>query len=176
MVAAHGPRQAVAPGHVAKVDVLVQQVRGSRTVRVIPVRVPRHAKRGTYLLRLTGTPADTTGAGAISSLVALLSSGSGGQSGAAGSDAGPPTVDALAHEIAAIHRFDGVRARFVRGAGALAAAAAKKRPGGGGGSGGGGSGGGSSNSRGRKGGGGVPVYRDPSLRLSGTAVAAIRIR
>lgn len=170
MLAARGPRQAVAPGHVAKVAVLVQVVRGARTARVISVRVPRHARRGTYLLRLSGTPADSAGNGAISTLVALLSPSAGGQAGAGVGDAGPPTVDALQHQIAAIHRFDGVRARFVRGSAGAAGAAAKRRGGSSGG------GGGSSKSKGRNGGGGVPVYRDPSLRLSGTAVAAIRIR
>jgi hypothetical protein len=100
----------------------------------------------------------------VGALVSLLTGGGGGGANAL-SDTGPPTVDALAHEIGAIHRFDGVRAKFIRGGAAVKASAARAYP--------------KSSSptapARKRGGGGVPVYRDPALRLSGTVVAAARI-
>jgi hypothetical protein len=167
MVAARGPLNTVHPGGVAKIAVLVQVVRGGRTARVISVRIPRTAHRGKYAIRLSGTPSDSAGSGSVGALVSLLTGTGGGGSNARGGDAGPPSVVALAHVIAAIHRFDGVRAKFIRGGGATVAAAAgnarrkASSP--------------TAPPRNGRGGGGVPVYRDPALRLSGTVVAAVKI-
>jgi len=176
MVGARPPAHRVRRGSVARVLVDVQMVRGPRFERVIPVPVPRGIRPGRHLVKLSGTPADSSGAAALASLVAVLGGGGGSGSGSTStSDAGPASVADLAGQIASIHHFDGVTARFLRrGASAATAAAvpAQKSPNQPG-SGGSVTGGGGGQSRGAR---GTPIYSDPKLRLSGTASVPLNVR
>ncbi len=87
---------------------------GTRSTVRFRVRVPR-TLRGVRRLRLRGADLDT---GDDSDLLGALSSTvtidlGGGDSGDA--LAGPHSVSELASDVAAIHRFDGITARFTKG-------------------------------------------------------------
>ena len=115
--------------------------------RTIAFRVPRNAPRGTRRLRLNGPGADAAGGeGAdLAEIFALAIDGE-GEEGA--SETGPPTLDALAKEVAAVHRYDGITATL-------------RSPGGGGDGGG---------PPGRK------IFRDARLRFSGTVSTTVTVR
>jgi hypothetical protein len=107
IVAAQGPRR-VRSGQRIPVRLLLQQVLGPRVKVSFSLRVP-HLAAGPHDLVLTGTPADN----ADDTFTAVVGDAlSGGASGAPNDGLGPRSVDALAKQIASIHSFDGLRARF----------------------------------------------------------------
>jgi hypothetical protein len=128
-----------------RVRVTLRRVRGALLHRTIAVHIPRRQRRGSYDLTLTGTPSDAVDAGQTGDVAVDLSDVL-DVSGDASSD--PPTsVADLAERIAAIHRYDGVTASFRRA----------------------GQDGGDSGPPERE------TYRDPDLRISGSASAAVRV-
>jgi hypothetical protein len=86
--------------------------RGPRLTETFPLRVPRGLRPGIHLLELRGTPADT--GGDIEGLFADVFADEGDQATAA-------SLPELARRIRAIHRFDGISARW-HGDGARSAA------------------------------------------------------
>jgi hypothetical protein len=144
LVSARGPRH-VRQGSTVRLRVTLRRVRGGLVHRTIAVHVPRHQRRGTYDLTLTGTPSDQLDASQTGDVAVDLSDVL-DASGDAASD--PPTsVDDLADRIAAIHRYDGVTASF-------------RRPG---------------DDPSGDGPSGRPAYRDPQLRISGSASVSVRV-
>ena len=133
-------------GRTVRLRVGFRQIGGRLQSRTVALRVPRKATRGTRRLRLSGTPADAA-AGAGGDLTDLFSVAIDG-TGDAPSQSGPPTLNALAAEVAAVHRYDGVTASL--------------RPPGSDPNGGG--------SRERR------VLRDPGLRFSGAAATTVAVR
>lgn len=106
LVRAEGPA-VVRRGATVPVRLTLRRVGGGRFTRTIDVRVPRTMPAGARDLLLTGTPpdgpADSSGDVSLSDLF-----GSGDAAPA------PATVAGLAKAIAALHRRDGLGARFVR--------------------------------------------------------------
>jgi hypothetical protein len=134
-------------GRTARVRVRVQPIGGRARWRTVPVQVPRGIPRGRRMLTLSGTPADTAGLGEADLSVLF------GEDGDA-DEAGPRTVAALAAKVAALGRYDGVRASFPAPGGAGRGTPAAERLA----------------RRAR------PVLRDPALRLSGTVRAPVLVR
>jgi hypothetical protein len=141
------------------VHVRLARIGGGRISRAFKVHVPRGMPFGPRELVLTGTPSDAAGGG-LSALASLLGIGSGGT----GDDGGPRSISALAREISAIHRYDGVTASFrppqSSGAPTDAPTNADALP---------------------AGPEGValrerPVYRDPVLRISGTLRMHVNVK
>jgi len=155
------------PGRRLRLALTLQHPYGNRERRIETVRVPRGLPRGRYVLSLTGTPEDSASSPGTSTVTIDLSGGSGG-GGSTGQ--GPRSLAAVADAIAAIHRYDGVRGRFVRtgpavaAARALAAAAPRPRP--------------QRRRPARSPGGGAQgrLFRDPGLRISGTARLPVTVR
>ena len=111
MVGARAPK-AVRRGRTVSVRVRIVKVGGERGTRTIRVRVPRDLRPGPRMLTLTGTPADAVTPASDQDLSIVLGLDS---SSTAGGDAtGPTSLAGLAREIAHIHRYDGVTARFGR--------------------------------------------------------------
>ena len=120
------------PGRRLRLRLAIARVRGATSERTITVPVPRGARPGPALLLLKGTAADSSGSSATAGLITILT-GSGSPSSSSGSsglgtdnDPGPLTIAGLSQQIASIHRFDGVTARFVSlsgGAGGLSGGA-----------------------------------------------------
>ncbi len=140
------------------VRLTVRRVDGEATTRTVRVRVPRGMPRGSRTLLLSGTSADASGGGedALTTVLDLGELLGGGDQGA-GDEAGPRTVAALRASVAAIHRYDGVTAAFLppgrsspseeSPAGAEGIAQRQRQ-----------------------------AYRDPGLRLSGTARLRVVVR
>jgi hypothetical protein len=104
---AHAPASA-RPGQRIKVRLLLRKVGGASFTRDIRVRVPQGTK-GRRTLTLTGSPADSaddllTSLGSII-LDTLVEP-------QPGDELGPRTTGELADAISALHRYDGVSARF----------------------------------------------------------------
>lgn len=101
-----GPAQ---PGKVVLVKLRVRVVRGRvRTLRFL-LRVPRGLEPGKRAIRLVGAPADSLedelfGEAIFGDLF--------GEDEDEGGDPGPQSLEELAKEVAAVGRYDGVRARF----------------------------------------------------------------
>ncbi|MDA0163353.1 hypothetical protein OM076_23965 [Solirubrobacter ginsenosidimutans] len=96
-------------GAKVKVKVALQVVRGAKLTRTYTMRIPRDAKTGRQTLRLVGQDADQ-GADAFTTII--LGDDSSDQN--EGGDPGPSSLDALADEVKATHRFDGVTVRIGR--------------------------------------------------------------
>jgi hypothetical protein len=119
-------------GHTYRFTALLQRVRGAKFTKAIRIHVSRGLHRGFHDLVLKGTPADTSGSASDDALSIILGLD---DSESSSSDEGPRSIKGLAHEIAKIHRYDGVTADFRGNHGVES----QRR-----------------------------VYRDPSLRVSGT--------
>jgi hypothetical protein len=132
-------------GRSARIRVRFRRVDGPQETRTVALRVPRSALRGSRRLRLTGAAADAEG-GAGSDLTEIFALALGDGGGEGGDETGPRTLDALAKDIAGIHRYDGVTASL-------------RAPGGRG-----------DGPRERR------LFRDATLRLSGTASTAVTVR
>ena len=143
---------AAAPTHVrrgsdVKVRILAQRVRGERFTKTIKIHIPRALKKGTQILRLTGTAADTVagqddGQDLSSTFTITLGDGS----DASDDDPGPRDLDELAQAFAGLAREDGVTASF-------------RKPG-------------DSDSATSE----IEVLRDPRLRISGSARLQVVVR
>jgi hypothetical protein len=155
------------PGRRLRLALTLQHPYGIRERRIETVRIPRGLRRGTYVLSLTGTPEDNAGSPGTSAVTIDLSGGSGGGGGS--TSEGPRSLAAVADAIAAIHRSDGVRGRFARiGSAAAARALAAPEP----------SPRARRRRRARPHGGGTQgrLFRDPLLRISGTASLRLIVR
>jgi hypothetical protein len=149
------------PGGRLRLRLAIARVRGATSERTISVHVPRGLRAGPALLMLRGTAADASSSGPSASLISILIGGSSSSSPAPGlggdNDPGPRTIAQLAQQVASIHRFDGVTARFVPLSGASGGANAKRTP---------------------KPSAGPPAfqaYRDGSLRISGTIAVPVLV-
>jgi len=140
LVGLRGPHL-VRRGHTYRYTAVMRRVGGAALTRTIRVHVSRGVHTGFHELVLHGTAADSSGAPSESDLSIILGFDDSGSSGGGGAG-GPRSIKALAHQIAQIHRYDGVTADF-RAAGL--------------------------ESRRR-------VYRDPSLRISGTERFGVLVR
>ena len=127
----------------------LQRVRGLASVRTVRAHVPAGLGSGRRTLVVTGTPSDTSGSS--TDLTSLLGGGAGSASSPP-DEAGPRSLSALAHELAAIHRFDGVIVSF-RSPGAKDDVTGRHDP---------------AAPR--------PLLSDPNLRISGTAKTRVTIR
>jgi hypothetical protein len=145
-------------GSTVRVRVFGQQVNGPKVARTIRVRIPLRTPLGPRRIQLDGTPGDGGGSledslAGVLDLSALL----GGDEGDDDGGTGPRTVAALAKGIADVHRYDGVTAAITPLGGAASddleapeptgAEAVAQKP--------------------------REVFRDPELRLSGTARADV---
>jgi len=137
----------------------VRRIDGEALTRTVRLKVPRGMPRGRRSLVLTGTSADVSGGGqdaleTVLDLGALLSEEEdpGGEG-----EAGPRTLKALRANVAKIHRYDGVTAAFLP----PGQVQAEKEPF---------DGAEGMAQRDRE------AYRDPELRLSGTAALSIDVR
>ena len=133
----------------------------SRTIRV---RIPKDIPLGSRRLQLTGTAADAGGS-LVDELTTVLDLDTlfGDDPGEDDGGTGPRTLKALAREVAAVHRYDGVNMSFpplggepgvdedleAAGAAPVGPEAAALR--------------------------GRPAYRDPELRFSGATRAMVRV-
>jgi hypothetical protein len=147
-------------GRTVRVSVLAQRVNGPQLRRTIRVRIPAATPIGRRRIRLEGTPGDAGGSlgDALSGIIDLgslidpgVDPGDGGT--------GPRTVKALAAGVAGVHRYDGVTAAILPLTGAAADNPDAGIPSGPEGI--------AQKARG--------VYRDPELRLSGTATARVTV-
>lgn len=113
LLGAEGP-QTVRRGSTARVKVEIQRVRGRTETRTIPVRIPRGIPSGERLILLEGTPSDAAGALEIDLGELLFGSGEdGAEEGADESDeAGPRTIASLAKSVGRLTRYDGVQVSF----------------------------------------------------------------
>jgi hypothetical protein len=127
-----------------RVALTLQRPLGPRHTRTITVPIPRGARPGLDQVTLSGTAADSAPSSAPTTTVTLGSPGATPPANAnsASADQGPASPDELAHQIATIHRYDGVTAVLVDG-----------------------------HKRGVR-----RVYRDPNLRISGSASFSVRVR
>jgi hypothetical protein len=108
LVGAHAPR-AVRAGRIVRVRARVRRFRGRVVPVTIPVRVPAHLRPGRHALLLRGTPADSgQGEEGLTSVLAALF----GQSEGSADDGGAGSAPELAARVAAVARYDGVRAAF----------------------------------------------------------------
>ncbi len=143
---------ASAPTHVrrgsdVKVRILAQRVRGERFIRTVKVHIPRSLKKGTQILSLTGTAADTVAGqddGQDLSSTFTITLGDGDD--ATDDDPGPRDLDELAQAFAGLAREDGVTASF-------------RKPG-------------DSDSATSE----IEVLRDPQLRISGSTRLRVVVR
>jgi hypothetical protein len=93
----------VRAGQRIAVRLALRQFRGRRVTETFGLRVPRGLRPGTHLLELRGTPADT--GGDLAGLFADIFADDGDRPAAA-------SLAELAGLIRAIHRFDGISARW----------------------------------------------------------------
>jgi hypothetical protein len=98
-------------GRKVKVRVALQVVRGARLTRTYTLTIPRDARIGRQTLRLVGQDADA-GDDAFTTIII----GDDDEEDEGG-DAGPATLDALATQVRATERFDGVSLRLGRARG-----------------------------------------------------------
>jgi hypothetical protein len=148
-ILAASARRRVRPGQRVVVTLTTRVVRGAVRKFRFKLRIPRSLRPGPAVVSLVGTPSDSAGGGAGTSLTTLLSNLLGADTGGdqSGGDPGPQSVDDLADEVAGIERFDGVQATFF----------ADVRPGH------------------HKTLADVPVFRDPSFRVSGNGLLAFEV-
>ncbi|MCW3041017.1 MAG: hypothetical protein JWM31_2922 [Solirubrobacterales bacterium] len=149
LLSASAPHR-VRRGSTIRVRVLAQRVNGPQLRRTIKVRIPSTTPLGRRRVQLDGTPGDGSGSleDALTGILDL-----GGSAGQDDGGTGPRNVTALAKGIEGIHRYDGVTAAITPLSGASSdnpdaptpsgAEAAAQKP--------------------------QQAYRDPELRLSGTA-------
>ena len=105
---ARAPRR-VRPGQRIRVRLLVQNRRGARQRLAFRMRVPRSLRPGRRVLTLRGVVPLSIREGADEGFEIVLEEG-----GGPSDEAGPPSIDSLAAQIAAIGRPDGLRATFSR--------------------------------------------------------------
>jgi hypothetical protein len=143
-------RSRVRPGQSVVVTLTTRVVRGPIRKFRFRLRIPRSLRPGPAVVSLVGTPSDSAGGGSGASLTTLLSNllGAGGGGDQQGGDPGPQSVDDLADAVAGIERYDGVQATFF----------ADERPGH------------------HKTLADVPVFRDPTFRVSGNGLLAFDVR
>lgn len=159
LLSARAP-QRVRRGRTVAVSVLAQRVNGPQLRRTIRVRIPAATPVGRRRIRLEGTAGDGSASlGDALSGVIDLGSLLDPAAGTADGGAGPRTVKALAAGVAGVHRYDGVTAAVLPLTGAAADSPDTPAPAGPEGI--------AQKAR--------PVYRDPGLRLSGTATARITV-
>jgi len=108
LVGVRGPR-VVHRGRNYRFKALLRRVGGAKMTRSFRIHVSRGLHRGFHELVLHGTAADTSGSPSDEDLSIILGFDDSGSSGGSG---GPKSIAALAHSIAAIHRYDGVTADF----------------------------------------------------------------
>ena len=104
----------------------LRRVGGAKLTRTIRVHVSRGVHPGFHELVLHGTSPDSSGAPSDEDLSIILGFDDSGSSGGGGAG-GPRSIKALAHQIAQIHRYDGVTADF-RAAGLESRRARLPRP------------------------------------------------
>ncbi|HSD78437.1 MAG TPA: hypothetical protein VLA98_13580 [Solirubrobacteraceae bacterium] len=104
-----GPRT-VRRGRTVRLRARLRHAGGGLSWRTIRVRIPRGAPRGRRDLVLVGTPADAPPTGQDGGFEIDLGTFFVGD----GAEQGPTTVAGLRRAVAAMHRFDGVRASLVR--------------------------------------------------------------
>lgn len=136
-------------GSTISVRLSLRRSGGGRLARTIRVRIPRGAPLGERDLTLTGTPLDEPGAPADGAGFEGLQDALDLEPEIEATPP-PPTIAALAQAVAALGRYDGVRVSF-------------RRPGAGD------AGEDSDQPRGRR------AYRDPELRIGGSAGVAVRV-
>ena len=108
LVRARAPRR-VRPGQRVRIGLLLQERRAGRRRTAVYLRVPRSAKPGRHVLRLTGTTPRSPEVGFEERLEIALTPESPGNS------AGPRSLGALAKQIAALRKTrDGLRATLSR--------------------------------------------------------------
>jgi hypothetical protein len=160
MLDARGP-SVVRRGRRARVRVKLQEVRGEAKWRTINVRIPRDIPRGERVIALEGTPSDAA-AGLEVDLGELLfgAEGEGGDEETF-DEAGPRTIAELAEIVSGLTRYDGVTATFPApgdedlsleelGESSDSAEGRAREP--------------------------REVYRDPTLRLSGSVQVQVTVR
>ncbi|MCW2966546.1 MAG: hypothetical protein JWM71_318 [Solirubrobacteraceae bacterium] len=154
-----GPK-AVRRGRNYPVHLTIRRPGGARSVVTFRVHAPLGMTTGKRDLVLTGTPSDLAGGAGLSSLLTSLF----GSASGSVDEAGPPTIGALAKQIGALHRYDGVTASFrprhKKSEGLGSATADDALPGGAEGR----------ALRERR------VYRNPNLRLSGAVSIPVVVR
>ncbi len=149
LLSASGPR-VVRRGRTTTLKLRLRRVDGKAFTRRVRFAVPAGAPRGSRSLLLTGTSADVSGGGqeALETVLDL-----GALLGEDGEDpegeVGPRNLKALRANVAAIQRFDGVTAQFLD-AGATSSGEDDPE--------------------------GSPAFRDPAMRISGTAAVQLRVR
>ena len=117
LLAASAPRR-VRPGQRIRVRLRLQRRRGNRFRLSFPMRVPRSLKPGVRSLRIRGVVPASLEDAAEDGLEIVLEDLEGGDSG--DDEPGPPSVAALAAEIAKVGAPDGLRATFApRGRGRI---------------------------------------------------------
>jgi hypothetical protein len=148
MLAADGPTR-VKRGSDIKVKVLAQRVRGAKFTKTITVHIPRQLGAGEHILQLTGTPADAVaGEGDAQDLASTFTITLGDDSADGSDDPGPRDLTQLGDAFNAITREDGVTASF-------------HDPG---------------DDSGDSATGEIEVYRDPQLRISGSAKLRVVVK
>jgi hypothetical protein len=113
ILSASGPR-VVRAGSLMPVRLRVARRDGARRTLRLRLRVPRSV-RGRRRLQIRGTPLDS---GDDSALLGAITIDIGGEE--AEPPPGPRSIDELAGDIAGIHRYDGIRARFAPSRGSSA--------------------------------------------------------
>ena len=103
----------VAAGDVVPVSLRLRVTRGPLRTMRFRLPVPRHLKPGTHAIRLAGTAEDSleTLEGGEEIIIELVED----VEDEPGAGLGPRSMKALAAKVAALSRFDGVRARFGSG-------------------------------------------------------------
>jgi hypothetical protein len=145
---AEGPTH-VRRGHDVTVRLHAQRIRGAKLTKAIKIHVPRYVAKGTHVLTLTGTPADTVaGSGDSDDYSSTFTIALGDEGGGGDDDPGPRSLDELAAQFGALHREDGVTASF-RDPGDDEGSTATSE---------------------------VEVLRDPQLRLSGSAQLRVVVK
>ncbi|WP_445149050.1 hypothetical protein [Baekduia sp. Peel2402] len=108
---ATGPTR-VKRGSDVKVKVYAQKIRGAKLTKTVKVHIPRYLSKGTHLLTLTGTPADTVAGSGSDDYSSTFTISLGSEDSQNSDDPGPRSLAELAAMFGAIHREDGVTASF----------------------------------------------------------------
>jgi hypothetical protein len=146
LLGADGPRR-VRRGRDIVLRIRAQHVRGARFTKTVKVHVPKFLAEGEHVLTITGTPADAAGGDAeAQDLASTFTVTLGGDDSA--DDPGPRTLRGLASAFAATSREDGVTASF-RDPGDSDGETATRE---------------------------IEVFRDPDLRISGSARLRLAVR
>jgi hypothetical protein len=134
----------VRAGQRVRVTLTGRVVRGPLRKFHFRLRIPRKLRQGPALVALVGTPSDSAGADALTALFAgMLDSN---DEPSPGGDPGPQSTGDVAKAVAAIDRYDGVRATFFGGPKGRTVVSDK------------------------------PVFRDPNFRLSGAGLLVFDVR